>query len=52
MKVNFKDPLSVSRGLMNDQVFISIKDSSMFVSNVTGEPILTKNTQILNDMPK
>ena len=52
MKVDFKSPLSVSKGIISDQVFISIKDPKWFVSNETGETIPKENTQLLNDMPK
>ena len=52
MKVNFKEPLLISKGLEQDQVFISIKDPSLFISNVTGKAIPTENIQLLNDVPK
>jgi hypothetical protein len=51
MKVDFEKPLAISRGLQPDQFYLKIKDTRLFVSKETGEPILPENLQILSNMP-
>ena len=51
MKVDFENPLAISRGLQPDQFYLKIKDTRLFVSMETGESILPENLQILSNMP-
>jgi len=51
VKVDFNDPLSVSKGLQPDQFYLKIKDHRMFVSKETGESILPENLQLLTNIP-
>ena len=51
MKVDFENPLAISRGLQPDQFYLKIKDTRLFVSKETGESILPENLQILSNMP-
>jgi len=44
VKVDFQNPLSISRGIQPDQFLLSIKDPKMFVSNETGEFMLPEHS--------
>ena len=37
--VNFTDPLLISKGLVRDQIVVTIKNPEYFVSNVTGKQL-------------
>ena len=43
VKVDFQNPLAVSRGIEPDQFMLSIKNPKLFVSKETGESILPEN---------
>lgn len=43
VKVDFLNPLSISRGLQPDQFYLTIKDHTLFVSNETGVSMLPEN---------
>ena len=51
VKVNFVNPLGVSKGLEPDQFYMKIKDHRMFISKETGESILPDNLQLLSNIP-
>ena len=51
VKVNFDNPLGVSKGLEPDQFYMKIKDRRMIISKETGESILPENLQLLTNIP-
>lgn len=52
MKVEFQNPLSLSRGIQPDQFLLTVKDPKMFISNETGEMIAPENFQLLSNIPR
>ena len=51
VKVDFKNPLAISKGMEQDQFYLKIKDPRMFVSKETGEMIPLENLQLLSNIP-
>jgi len=52
VKVEFQNPLALSRGIQPDQFLLTVKDPKMFVSNETGESIPLENLQLLSNIPR
>ena len=50
VKVDFVNPLGVSKGLEPDQFYMKIKDPRMIISKETGESILPENLQLLSNL--
>lgn len=49
---NFTDPMMISKGLVSDQVIISIKNKNMFVSNITGKTLEYEKLQLYDLFPR
>ena len=57
VKINFKDPEYINRGLKKDLMMITIKKKKLFVSQFTGKPIPEDQSSMMlielpNQLPK
>jgi hypothetical protein len=52
IKINFTDPLDVSRGLSLDSMIIKIKNPDLFVSMITGETLEVNKTVMTEEFPR
>lgn len=50
--VNFTEPMLISKGLVSDQVIITIKNKNMFVSNITGKSMEYDKLQLYDIFPR
>jgi len=52
VKINFKNPLLISKGKNNDAMVSVIKNKNLFVSKESGEPISSKHSTFANPVPR